>query len=50
LLDQVKVLNVSCKDEKELSLTILLKEVLVMGAVKNITAVIDNKMDKIPGY
>jgi len=49
LLNQVEVLNVFCKDGKELLLNILLKEVLTINAV-NETAVINNEIDKIPGY
>ncbi len=48
-LDQVEILNVSCKDRGELLLNILLKEVLAADTVEEI-AVIDDKMNKVFGY
>jgi len=49
LLNQVEILNVSCKDGKELSLNISLKEVLAVGAINNI-AVIGDEIDGVSGF
>ena len=49
LLDQVEILNVSCKDRRELLLNISLEEVLAADIVNKI-AVIGNEMDRVPGY
>ncbi len=48
-LDQVEILNVSCEEGEESSLSILLEEVLAAGIVKE-TAVIGDKIDRVPGY
>ncbi len=45
-LDQVEILNVSCKNEEKSSLNILLEEVLAANAV-NKTAVIDDEMNRV---
>ncbi len=47
--DQVKVLNASCKNEKELLLNILLEEILVMNTV-NKTIIIDDEMNRVFKY
>ncbi len=49
LLDLVEILNVSNEDGGELSLNILLEEVLVADAVEN-TAVIGDKIGRVPGF
>ena len=46
LLDLVEILNISSEDGGELSLNILLEEVLVAGAVEE-TAVGDNEIDRV---
>ena len=47
-LDQVKILNVSYKDEKESLLNISLEEVLAADTVN--ATIISNKMDRVLRY
>jgi len=49
LLNQAEVLNAVCKDRRESSLNISLKEVLAANTV-NETAVINNERDKVSEY
>ena len=49
LFDQVEILNISCKDGRELSLNISLKEILIVNIVIE-TTVIDDKINKVSRY
>ncbi len=49
-LNQIKVLNTSRKNERESLLTISLEKILTMGAIKDITIVIGNKIDRVSKY
>ena len=48
-LDQAEVLNAVCKDKKKSLLNILLKEVLAMNVVNEIT-IIGNEIDRVSKY
>jgi len=49
LLDLVEILNVSSEDRGELSLNILLEEVLIAGVIDE-TAVVDDEIGRVPGF
>ena len=49
MLDQVEVLNISCKKKRESSLSLTLEEVLVVNAVDE-TTVIGDEISRIPRF
>ncbi len=48
-LDQVEILNVSCEKEGKSLLNISLEEVLAADVAEK-TAVIDDEINRVPGY